>query len=238
MARSTRSRSTSNRSAPETAKAKSDESKKGNESQDEPLHPTVAVSDAFMAATAWFSAWRISRVGLNQYVQLGFICFGLACSTGVLRFGFNPEIFRKYNEILAKNAGRVGVPLLAFATAFTDNAEWEVQAPMLLFLLCVVSLCSTLWSSKVQELYTIAIGVVGNFFLIKHGVQKSISSIVVGSALFVLGGLAIGSDRNRYICGVRRENLFHYCLGTALLFIGEHVAIEGTWKLSSFFPFM
>jgi hypothetical protein len=36
---------------------------------------------------------------------------------------------------------------------------------------------------------------------------------MVGSALFVVTGLLIGSDRDSFLAGVRRENWFHYLLG-------------------------
>jgi len=226
--RSSRSRSTTRRSLASTGvNTETGTRSKGN--QIEPLHPSVAVSDAFMASCAWYSAWRINGSGLALYVQLGFICFGLACSAGTLRFGFNPETFRPYNEVLAKNAGRVGVPLLAFVAFFAAMKWDEKSAPSLLLAFCISSACSNLWSEKVQKLYTIATGVLGNICLVLHGGKSG----ACGAALFVLGGLVIGSDRHRFVWGVRRENLFHYCLGTALLLIGEHVAAQDTWKLSS-----
>ena len=33
---------------------------------------------------------------------------------------------------------------------------------------------------------------------------------LAGVAIFALGGLVIGADREKCIAGVRRENLFHY----------------------------
>ena len=33
---------------------------------------------------------------------------------------------------------------------------------------------------------------------------------------FVVNGLLIGSDRHSYLIGVRRENWFHYVLGTSM----------------------
>lgn len=201
---------------------------KDSDNLKEPLHRTVAVSDAFMAACAWYSASRIDNSGAAQYVQIGFSCFGLACSAGVLRFGFNPECFRPYNEVLAKIAGRVGIPLLAFVAS--EKHINYLPLPML-FALCVLSACSNVWSVRAQELYTLILGVVSNGFLVAYGVQEKETGAFAGAALFVLGGLVIGPDRNRCLFGVRRENLFHYCLGTALLLIGEHVARKGSWKM-------
>ena len=38
---------------------------------------------------------------------------------------------------------------------------------------------------------------------------------MVGAATFIITGLVIGSDREACIAGVRRENWFHYLMGTS-----------------------
>jgi len=225
-----RSRSRSRKLAP--ADDKGGSTSKVSTSKDatdtEPLHPTVAASDAFMACCAWMAVYRIPSMQSSSYVagadlvKLGFASFALACSAGVLRFGFNPELFRPYNEVLAKNAGRVGLPLLASAAVAGHFQQWG--QPGTVMLLFSLSACSNTWSDKLQLLYTKLLGVLSNACLVVHGARSGDMGSVLGPALFVLGGLVIGSDREKCLFNVRRENWFHYCLGAALLLIGNHVA--------------
>ena len=42
---------------------------------------------------------------------------------------------------------------------------------------------------------------------------------LLGVVLFLVGGLAIKPDRENSLLGVRRENIFHFLLGTAFYLI-------------------
>jgi hypothetical protein len=189
--------------------------------QIEPKHPTIAVSDGFMAATAWIGFLQCYNA--NEVTALGFACFGAACSAGVLRFGFNPEFFRPWNECLAQMAGRVGIPMLGlgYLTAYLPEtrAAIAVSDTSLIFLLFLLFAASLPLGKKTGETYTTICGVCGMGPILQFGMNTQNKYAIAGVLVFVCGGVLIGPDRERYILGVRRENLFHYALGTALLLI-------------------
>ena len=125
----------------------------------EPRHPTVAVSDSFMAASAWYAAMSAS----SEVTRLGFIMMGTACCCGVLRFGFLPEVFRPYNEVFAKAAGQIGLPLVGFG--FLNNGtvagytSETISSTTFMFAL-VMLFCAFLPQKEgVVELYTKVCGV-------------------------------------------------------------------------------
>jgi hypothetical protein len=142
----------------------------------------------------------------------------------VLRFGFNPEFFRPFNENLAHLAGRVGIPLigLGFLNLFPESRALIPLSEDLgiLFVLSLLYGISLALERGVGELYTTIAGVCSMGAILKYGITNSNNSAMLGVFLFVVGGIVIGPEREKYLMGVRRENLFHYTLGTALLLIG------------------
>mmetsp|Transcript_59664 Transcript_59664/g.129732 ORF Transcript_59664/g.129732 Transcript_59664/m.129732 type:complete len:207 (-) Transcript_59664:32-652(-) len=188
----------------------------------EPRFPTVAVSDAFMASCAAFaglSAWR----GGTVVSALGFWGVAAACCAGVLRFGFSPDQFRPFNENLAAHAGRVSIPLIGLGVAHKVPA----LAPYLEDQIVCVGVLSIAFAASLglnhpnTELYTTIISAAGILTVIAHSYTSDCLHGVVGGVLFVVGGLAIGADRHRSLMGVRRENLFHYCLGSAFVLMSR-----------------
>jgi hypothetical protein len=184
----------------------------------EPVHLTIAVSDAFMASACWFAAMTCSL----HISQLGFAIVGSACTAGVLRFGFYPEIFRPFNENLAAMAGRVGIPLIGLGF-LNLSPEFRSQLPLsdldILFVLCLAFCITMAWSKTAAELYTTAAGVVSMGAILAYGMNTGNTLARAGVILFIVGGVVIGPERDNLMLGVRRENLFHYCLGTALVLI-------------------
>ena len=77
------------------------------------LYPSVAVSDAFFAGCLFYGA-RALQSSIPS-ASLGLLLVASAAGAGVLRFGFQPRIFTKYNESLARLAANVGFPLLGLA---------------------------------------------------------------------------------------------------------------------------
>jgi hypothetical protein len=206
----------------------------------EPLHPTVAISDLFMALCAFYSTRMMNLNGFKflfvhgtPYLQKieylpgmelmhnGFSWFGIACSFGVLRFGISPETFRPFNEIFAKVAGQVGVPLLGYGVSNCYSLKKSIHFPetdptfFLFFMLCISLQCG----KEHNVLYTTVCGALSMLSILCTGYLEESSFLMGGAALFMFGGLAIGAEREKCLFGVRRENLFHYCLGTALLLI-------------------
>ncbi len=184
----------------------------------EPVHPTIAVSDAFMASCCLFAAITCPL----HMSQLGFALVGSACTAGVLRFGFYPETFRSSNENLAAMAGRVGIPLIGLGF-LNLSPEFRSQLPLgdldVLFVLCLAFCITLAWSKAAAELYTTAAGVVSMGAILAYGINSGNTFARAGVILFIVGGIVIGPERERLMFGVRCENLFHYCLGTALVLI-------------------
>ena len=184
----------------------------------EPRHPTVAASDAFMAACCFYTARTAWAAGVSTSA-LGALSVGTACSAGVLRFGIAPEMFRAYNENFAMFAGRVGIPLLGLGFGRASPAVSSLLPSgdlVVLFALASGFVLSLAWSNDgAGELYTTMMGVLGMACILSSSWPADLPG-VVGVLLFVAGGLAIGADRDRYIWGIRRENLFHYVLGTSI----------------------
>ena len=170
-----------------------------------------------MAACCFYTA-RTAWVAGVPMSALGALSVGSACSAGVLRFGIAPEVFRPYNENLAMFAGRVGIPLLGLG--FRRNAPAVSSLlpsdDLVLFTLALGFALSLAWSNEGGgELYTTLMGVLCMTCILSSSWPADLPD-VMGVLLFVVGGLAIGADRDRYLWGVRRENLFHYMLGTSI----------------------
>jgi hypothetical protein len=79
----------------------------------EKLYPTVAVSDGFFAGCLFYAAQQLAQA--QPAAAQGLRIVGLAASFGVLRFGFLPRVFTRYNENMARLAAAVGFPLLCLA---------------------------------------------------------------------------------------------------------------------------
>jgi hypothetical protein len=146
----------------------------------------------------------------------------VACSFGVLRFGFLPETFRPFNECFAALTGRVGIPLIGLGflnVTEHHRALLPVDDMHVLFALILVYCFTLPLSHKVGELITTLLGAASMGVIAQFGAAFNNQLAIAGVVLFIGGGLAIGADRNRCLFGVRRENLFHYTLGTALFLI-------------------
>ena len=187
----------------------------------EPLHPTVAASDAFMCVCCLLAA----SICPSRVASIGYLLVATACGFGTLRFGLAPDIFRPFNERTAQLAGRVGVPLVGLGfLGMTQHRPLlpldDVSALATLVWLYAISLSL---SEGTGELYTTIIGVLAMVCVVAFGAAVGPTAIFAytGVGLFAFGGLAIGSDREKCIAGIRRENLFHYCLGVSLLLMAK-----------------
>jgi hypothetical protein len=188
----------------------------------EPRHPTVAVSDSFMAASAWYAAMSAS----SEVSRLGFMMMGTACCCGVMRFGFFPEVFRPYNEVFAKAAGQIGLPLVGFgflnkATVAAAAAAVSLSSTTFMFTLLMLFCAFLPQKEDVAELYTKVCGVATMACIFTSNPSYTLHDMYSsrekwGVILFTLGGIVIGNDRERCLFGVRRENLFHYTLAIAI----------------------
>ena len=193
----------------------------------EPLHPTVAVSDAFMATCALY-AFTVSKS--QPCSALGYLMCGIACSAGVLRFGFAPETFRPFNEVFAQLTGQVGVPMMGLGFVNTDASLRSVipfgDLEVLFALVMTFAFASALPKAKAELITTVLSAVsMGAIFKVAGANRAEVGDkfflAQLGVGLFVFGGLVITPDRNRCLFGVRRENLFHYCLGLSMYLMAQ-----------------
>lgn len=192
------------------------------------LYPTVAVSDAFMAGCHYWAARSLWDAG-QEPQALGFFVVAVAASAGVLRFGFSESMFARANEDLAALAGRVGLPLVgatllprlqlvpAAASGFTTPLSIAVA-------LAVHGQIVGLFGKTGRELLQVLLNLA--FFLGPLGVlasRRQDAVLAAGLGLFAVAGVVVGPERHRCIAGVRRENLFHYGLGTAAIIIATRL---------------
>ena len=78
-------------------------------------------------------------------------------------------------------------------------------------------LCNTMFHDNIIEFMKILTNLLlfispCSFFLWSEAFDEKLGAALV---IFLVGGLLVGAERDRSLCGVRRENIFHYCIGTA-----------------------
>lgn len=184
-------------------------------------YPTIAVSDLFMCLCCLYAARQTySSRGLSS---LGFALIAAACFFGVLRFGLNAKLFARYNENLAKIAGRIGLPCIGLG--FARGLAGLQFLPSDLHLLAVLILgfgISMDWSTQKGhpgEVCTSLSALFGMFLAAYYGILTSRWLALVGVALFLVAGLVITPNRQKILGGVRCENWFHYLSGISYLLL-------------------
>lgn len=192
-------------------------------------YPTVAFSDAFNALGHGYAALLVWEAG-EHVAATGFALVALAASVGVVRFGCSEAKFQGLNGALAELAGFVGMPLIGLSFAnHTRNSDFfsylvlfntllrEFPVQLTLGLVVLERLSNTFFPDNLSEFMKILTNLL--FFItpcclfLQSGTfdEKMVTALV----LFLVGALLVGAERNRTLCGVRRENIFHYCIGTA-----------------------
>jgi len=189
------------------------------------VYPTVAISDGVMAVATWTASNESFRKGRTD-VAFGLGIVALASTAGALRFGFAPKVFAGLNNVLAAYAGRVGMPLVCVGFAASRGALPDILPSsfpftILLVLVLAAFFSRTYFSFNLQELYTTIVNVVALNLLLYAEEYLRNPMAVVAVLLYVFAGLLVGSDRHRYILGVRRENIFHYLLAISMLLFGK-----------------
>ena len=177
------------------------------------LYPTIAISDAFNVAGHAIAAFLLKDIA--PFASFGFSTVSVAGAVGVARFGFHEELFADTNGALADYAAFVGLPCVGFELAglgqHVDN--WLFACVLTLFEICTRPL-----GEKVRnEVFKPAINIflfVGPCLLSKNLLAQ------VGIAVFVVGAVVIGPDREKYKAGVRCENWFHYFICVAAVLVG------------------
>ena len=82
--------------------------------------------------------------------------------------------------------------------------------------LALTGMCMRSFPEKLCELAKVVCGFV--FFLLPgiiFSVEREDWRTLAAFVLFGFAGIVIGPDRERCILGVRRENIFHYCIGAS-----------------------
>eukprot|EP01063_Lacrimia_lanifica_P024314 TRINITY_DN32242_c0_g1_i1.p3 TRINITY_DN32242_c0_g1~~TRINITY_DN32242_c0_g1_i1.p3 ORF type:complete len:210 (+),score=86.54 TRINITY_DN32242_c0_g1_i1:55-684(+) len=194
------------------------------------LYPTIAVSDAFNVAGHVYGAWLAWPT--DRLAGLGLAYVAVAAAAGVLRFGVCRGTFRPANEGWADAAAYVGLPLLGHrvlapvlegaggaAAVLADEAVY--MSALLFVMIWCQRYCR---SDEAEELSKVAVNLLcfaGP--LLWHAAGAGNTTLLAGVALFVLGGVAVGNERERFLLGMRRENIFHYIIGVAAYLIGAGI---------------
>ncbi|GMI45212.1 hypothetical protein TrCOL_g3351 [Triparma columacea] len=178
------------------------------------LYPTIAISDSFNVAGHLIAAFLVKEV--SPFASMGFFTVAIAGAFGVARFGFNEDLFADTNGALADYAAFVGLPCVGYELAslgrYVDN--WLFASIFTLLEICTRPLGENVRNGVFKPLINIFL-FVGPCILSKNVLAQ------IGIAVFVVGAVVIGPDREKYKAGVRCENWFHYAIGVAAVLIGR-----------------
>mmetsp|Transcript_10560 Transcript_10560/g.20981 ORF Transcript_10560/g.20981 Transcript_10560/m.20981 type:complete len:244 (-) Transcript_10560:871-1602(-) len=190
------------------------------------LYPTIAVSDSVNAGGHYVAAYICAQSGYSE-AAWGFLSVAVAATIGVLRFGFDEDLFADANGATADFAAYVGLPLVG--KAFT--AQLAGYSPVFGFLSGIDSIAYVFFLSMFEQVVRSTklkddLKVLPNVFLYVIPValaswNKADWSCLAGLALFVFAAVVIGPAREETLLGVRRENLFHYGIGPAAVLIAK-----------------
>ena len=191
------------------------------------LYPTVAISDAFNtvlhAAAAVVVLYKPTSG--NEAAAIGFALVAIASFVGTLRFGFSTA-FAPANESLAGLAAFVGLPLIGSGFLCSAVGYQEDSNGLLV---AFTAACASIHvvaraylSTEHLDLLKVLVNV---FFFLSPALYYAYTQrqwlAAGGSLLFAFAAVVIGADREEFLFGVRRENLFHYAIGTAALMLAE-----------------
>jgi len=176
------------------------------------FYPSIAVSDAVNSACCLFAARKLSGVCPDAALGIGFVA--AASGVGTLRFGFAPKTFAWWNGFLADAAGKIGIPMMCLGLGL--RTETLTMGSLAALILGFAVEKSMFLSEEQSKRYTTVASILGLGLLLVQR-PESLSAI----ALFITGGLLVGNDRHRLILGVRRENIFHYIMGTSMILFSQ-----------------
>lgn len=151
----------------------------------------------------------------------------VAASAGVLRFGFSESTFSRANEDLAALGGRVGLPIAGYSLLKTLHVLPPALNVSPFAALAVLLINNSLIASMGRAAHELANAVLNLcLFVIPLGLtawRQNDLLLAAGVTLFAATGLVVGNDRHRCLFGIRRENIFHYGLGSAAVVISSRL---------------
>ena len=124
-------------------------------------------------------------------------------------------MFAATNGDLANYAAFVGLPMVGYE--FAGGAQW-IQGWLFAGLLSLLEIFTRPLGEKIRN--AIFKPLINIFFFVLPCVFSNLFA-QIGIAVFIIGAVPIGPDRDRYLLGVRRENLFHYCICVAAILCGQ-----------------
>lgn len=157
----------------------------------------------------------------NVLAAAGFSTVCLAGSIGTLRFGFSESMFAHANESTAKFAAFVGLPMVGLSF-MPLSVRAMLNVPLFIFSLGVIESLSRGVSKPITELMTVIVNVCCYVGPVAYTSYITQDYYTLGAiSLFAFAGIVIKPERNLRYFGIRREDLFHYCIGVAAYFIGK-----------------
>jgi len=181
------------------------------------LYPTVAVSDLFNVLGHAAAAYLVSSVA--PFASYGFATVAVAAAVGVLRFGFSEDMFAATNGDLADYAAFVGLPMVGYEFAGLDSM---ISGWLFCGLLTMFEVFTRPFGEKIRNgVFKPLVNVL--FFVLPCALSNNVSA-QVGIAVFVIGAVLIGPEREKFLAGVRRENWFHYFIALAAVLCGKGLA--------------
>jgi hypothetical protein len=188
------------------------------------LYPSVAASDFFCSVShAYASFMLISYPGL-KLAGLGFLLVSLASFVGTLRFGFTEDL-AGLNGDFANLAGFVGLPCVGCSVLIHGGFTPPFGNEELIMMFVVLYSLSHSLSTRTKDLGTILLNIL--CFVLPLCYDSYVNGNInefIGLFLFVIGAVFVGPEREKFLCGVRCENWFHYFIGVSAVIISRELS--------------
>eukprot|EP00117_Sycon_ciliatum_P009017 scpid57704/ scgid11479/ len=193
------------------------------------LHPTIAISDAFLAGISLLVAIKMLRGGsYPPGFPFGLILTATAAGLGVLRFGFSPDVIHMHQSMFCLVI-TLGVPFIMLNLAASSLPQFErllesmlsTKLVLLVAFIGAVVLVSSQRNQKLTEqagtIVLVGSVVVALVCSVWHWNSTSLAIV----AIYMLTGL-LGGDVDGELLGVGNVNWLHYLLcvaNTLLLYV-------------------
>ncbi|GMH53981.1 hypothetical protein TrVE_jg10199 [Triparma verrucosa] len=230
---SSRSKSPSRRSTPSKAPKKTS-SKVTTQASKGPLfphglYPTVAVTDTVNAAAHYYAAAVCFNADRSE-AAWGFLTVAFAATIGVARFGFHEHLFAKTNGDLADFAAFVGLPLVgrSFMPSLAPFWSFYPYCAKLTSFEYIITLCFVEQITRALPKIKDDLKVLPNVLLfvvpvLLSSYQREEWECFIGMIIFVVSAVVIKPEREKYLFGCRRENLFHWGISIAAALVARGI---------------
>ena len=169
-------------------------------------------------ALCCFYAYCVSSFRKKTEVSFGFGLIGIACLSGVLRYGFSRYWFEGLHDFMAHNAGTIGVPMIGFGLARSMSTLYPKMLndidPGFAFIIAMGWILYIIGFFIRDPTFIIMISFA--YLLHSEGLFHNYLAITA-IMVFVYAGLVVGDEDHEEFYGFRQVNVFHYLSGVSMI---------------------